>query len=93
MQKYRTTEYLDLLVDGEAYPVADRFNHEQPVYLASEVDAWIKKMMVDTEESNLQALHDHIAELEKALREMPCECYRAQGLGKDQCPRCAALGL
>lgn len=36
-------------------------------YLASDVDAWIKRMMLDTEESNLQALHDRIAELEQQL--------------------------
>lgn len=39
----------------------------QECYDASDVDAWIKRMMLDTEESNLQALHDRIAELEQQL--------------------------
>lgn len=57
MQKYTTTR------DGDLEP-----NDSGECYLASDVDDWIKKMMLDTEESNIQALHTRIAELEKALR-------------------------
>ena len=41
MQKYRTTEYLDLLIDGEAHPTELGFDHDQAVYLASDVDALV----------------------------------------------------
>lgn len=37
------------------------------VYRASDVDDWIKKMMLDTEESNLEALYARIAELERDI--------------------------
>jgi hypothetical protein len=38
------------------------------VYLASDVDALLASHVVATDQSNLHALHDRIAELEKALR-------------------------
>jgi hypothetical protein len=42
MQKYRSSEFLDALVDGE--PVACDLDHEQPVYRASDVEARIAEL-------------------------------------------------
>lgn len=40
------------------------------VYMASDVDALLASHVVATDQSNLQALHDRIAELEKALQRL-----------------------
>lgn len=54
-------------VDIDATHMAPPEDAHHVMYDASDVDAWIKRMMLDTEESNLQALHDRIAELEHQL--------------------------
>lgn len=63
MQKYYTC--LNGFEDGvKLVPDADG-----DLYLAADVDALLASHIVSTDQSNLQALHDRIAELEKALRD------------------------
>lgn len=40
------------------------------VYLASEVDALLSSHVVATDQSNLEALHARVAELEREVREL-----------------------
>ena len=77
MQKYRTSEHLDALVDGEAVGLSSDFDHEQPVYLASDVDARIAEAV--NRASEMEQRYDQatlrIAELEKILRLCFFELY------------------